>query len=100
MTKNQHQSIVFLMSGGAISWNIKKQTCVVFSTAEAEYIALAIQKSIWLQQLLMDMNENFVDPMAIFEDNQSRTPNIMVEQNILILNSITSGKWLQLIKSN
>ena len=86
---------VFMMSGSAISWNSKKQTCAAFSTAEAEYIALATQELIWFQRLLMDMNKNSVDPMTIFEDNQSRTPNIMVEQNISILNSITSGKWLQ-----
>ena len=62
-----------MVSGAAISWNSKKQTCVALSTAEAEYIALAkvAQESIWLQQLLMDMNENCADPMTIFEDNQS-----------------------------
>ena len=93
---------VFMMSGAAISWNSKKQTCVALSTAVAEYIALAkaAQESIWLQQLLMDTNENCLDPMTIFEDNQSmitmaRTPNIIVKRNISILNSITSEKWLQ-----
>ena len=54
------------MSGAAISWNSKKQTCVALSTAEAEYIALAkaAQESIWLQRLLIDMNKNSVDPMT------------------------------------
>ena len=67
---------VFMMSGAAISWNNMKQTCVTLSTAEAEYIALAkaAQQSIWLQRLLMDMNKNSVDPMTIFEDNQSTIP--------------------------
>ena len=32
---------VFKMSGAAISWNSKKQTCVALSTVEAEYMALA-----------------------------------------------------------
>ena len=56
----------FMMSGAAISWNSKKQTCVALSTAEAEYIALAkaTQESIWLQRLLIDMNKNSVDPMT------------------------------------
>ena len=41
----------------------------------AEYVAWAkeAQESIWLQRLLMDMNENSVDPMTIFEDDQSTT---------------------------
>ena len=62
-----------MMSGATISWNSKKKTCVALSTAETEYISLAkaAQESIWLQRLLMDMNENSVDAMTIFEDNQS-----------------------------
>ena len=62
-----------MMSGAAISWNSKKSTCVALSTAEAEYIALAkvAQELIWLQKILIDLNENSVDPMTIFEDNQS-----------------------------
>ena len=62
-----------MMSGAAISWNSKKQTCVALSTAEAEYIALAkaAQELIRLHQLLIDTNENSVNPMTIFEDNQS-----------------------------
>ena len=64
---------VFMMSGAAVSWNSKKQTCVALSTAEAEYIALskAAQESIWLQRLIMDMNEILSSPIIIFEDNQS-----------------------------
>ena len=62
-----------MMSCSAISWNSKKRTCVALSTAEAEYIASvkAAQELIWLQRLLMDMNKNSVDPMTVFEDNQS-----------------------------
>ena len=62
-----------MMSGAAVSWNSKKQTCVGLSTAEAEYIALAkaAEELIRLHQLLMDMYENSVNPMTIFEDNQS-----------------------------
>ena len=61
------------MSGAAVSWNSKRKTYVALSTAEPEYIALekAAQASIWLQQLPLDINENPVDPMTIFEDNQS-----------------------------
>ena len=42
---------IFMMSGAAISWNSKKQTCVALSTAEAEHITLAkaAQELIWLQ---------------------------------------------------
>jgi len=64
---------VFMMSGAAISWNSKKQSCVALSTAEAEYIALAkaSQESVWLQRLLIDMGEKQKNAIIIHEDNQS-----------------------------
>lgn len=64
---------VFMMSGAAISWNSKKQSCVALSTAEAEYIALskAAQESVWLRRILMDMGEKQSNAIIIHEDNQS-----------------------------
>ena len=49
------------------------QSCVAFSTAEAEYMALAsaTQEAIWLQQLLTDLKSKPNGPMLIFEDNQA-----------------------------
>ena len=48
---------VFQISGAAISWRSKKQSCVALCTAEAEYIALAsaAQEAIWMRQLLTDV---------------------------------------------
>ena len=31
-----------MVSGAPVSWKTKKQTCVMLSTAEAEYIAIAL----------------------------------------------------------
>ena len=61
------------MSGAAITWNSKKQSCVALSTTEAEYIALskASQESIWLQQILIDKGEKQSNVIIIHEDNQS-----------------------------
>ena len=44
---------LFQISGAAVSWRSKKQTCVALSTAEAEYMALAsaAQEAMWLRQL-------------------------------------------------
>ena len=41
---------LFQISGGAVTWRSKKQSCVVLSTAEAEYMALssAAQEAVWL----------------------------------------------------
>ena len=42
---------VFQISGGAITWSSKKQTCVALSTAEAKYVALAsaAQEAVWIR---------------------------------------------------
>ena len=52
-TENPH---LFQVSGGAVSWRSKKQTCVALSTAEAEYVALAsaAQEAMWMRQLIAE----------------------------------------------
>ena len=64
---------LFQICGTAVSWRSKKQTCVALSTAEAEYMALAsaAQEAIWLQHLVGDLGNKPVDPMVLYEDNQS-----------------------------
>jgi len=45
---------VFLFNGGAISWSSKRQTLIILSTTEAEYMAMtqAAKEIIWLRVLL------------------------------------------------
>lgn len=64
---------LFQISGGAVTWKSKKQSCVALSTAEAEYIALssAVQESVWLRQLTSELGSPPKTPTTIFEDNQS-----------------------------
>ena len=64
---------VFQMSGAAITWRSKKQSCVAISTAEAEYMALACaaQEAVWLQQLISDLKNKPAGAIMIYENNQS-----------------------------
>lgn len=64
---------LFQISGGAVTWKSKKQSCVALSTAEAEYVALAsaAQESIWLRKLTAELGSPPKAPTTIFEDNQS-----------------------------
>ena len=50
---------LFQLSGGAVTWKSKKQSCVALSTAEAEYIALssAAQESVWLKHLTTESSQ-------------------------------------------
>ena len=47
---------LYQISGGAVTWRSKKQSCVALSTAEAEYMALssAAQEAVWLRQLTLN----------------------------------------------
>ena len=71
---------LFMMNGAAVSWRSRKQACVALSTAEAEYIALAIttQEATWMRKLLEDLHIQQVEPTVIYEDNQSA---ICIAQN-------------------
>ncbi len=64
---------MFQISGAAVSWRSKKQSCVTLSTAEAEYMALAsaTQEAVWMRKLLTDLQNKTEKPTVIFEDNQS-----------------------------
>ena len=64
---------LFKLSGAAVSWRSRKQTCVSLSTAEAEYMALAAaaQEAVWIQRLLDDLDKASSPPTRIYEDNQA-----------------------------
>ena len=99
---------IFQIGGTAVSWRSKKQSCVALSTAEAEYMALAsaAQESIWLQQLLSDLNNKPTDGMVIYEDNQScismtknpqfhgRAKHVGIKYHF-IREQVEKGTWLQ-----
>ena len=44
----------FLLNNGAISWRSKKQTCIILSTIEAEFVicSTVVQEVIWLRRII------------------------------------------------
>ena len=64
---------IFIFGGSAICWNSKKQQTVALSTAEAEYMALAngVQQSLWIKNLLNELNIGVGQSFLIKEDNQA-----------------------------
>jgi len=48
---------VFMMGGGAISWNCKRQPTIVLSTTKAEYMASmqATKEAIWMTKLVKEL---------------------------------------------
>jgi hypothetical protein len=63
----------FMLGGGAIAWSSRKQSTVVLSSTEAEYIAAthATRLAIWLRQLLDGLQIPQERPMTLYGDNQS-----------------------------
>jgi hypothetical protein len=54
-----------------VHWTSKKQGCVAFSTAEAEYVAASscVQDVVWLRGVLFALNFQHTGSAVIFEDN-------------------------------
>ena len=65
---------VILLANCPISWYSRKQTCVAFSTVEAEYISMCnvTREVMWLKQLLSELGMlRFIDTPCIVKcDNQ------------------------------
>lgn len=62
-----------LLAGGAVIWRSKKNKLVTLSSAESEFCALteAIQSTLWLVELLEELDIKLPMPVVVHEDNQS-----------------------------
>jgi hypothetical protein len=64
---------VFMIRGGAISWNNKQQPTIALSTTEAKYMAntQARKEAIWITKLMMDLGYMEEKKMMVIRcDNQ------------------------------
>ena len=65
----------FLLSGGAISWSSKKQSCITMSTMEAEFVACSyvVQDGIWLRRFLghLDVVTFSIETVTIYCDSMA-----------------------------
>ena len=58
---------IFTIDGGAVSWSSKKQSVVVLSTTEAEYIAAAhaMKEALWLRTFITEITRPLTCPVTI-----------------------------------
>lgn len=71
-SRKSYTGYVFLLAGGAFSWESKKQPTVALSSTEAEYMALssATKEAIYLQKLLGEIQLHCPEKIIINGDNQ------------------------------
>ncbi|MCO5561605.1 hypothetical protein L7F22_015226 [Adiantum nelumboides] len=72
-TRHSTSGFVFVLAGGAISWQSREQSTVALSSTEEEYVAaaMAAKESIWLQRLLEELQIFKPLPITLYLDNQS-----------------------------
>lgn len=72
-SRRSTSGVLLQFAGGPILFKSKKQSTVALSSAEAEYIALAlaIQEVLWTRHLLSEMGSKNDAPVTIFVDNKS-----------------------------
>jgi hypothetical protein len=73
--KNDRRSFTgyaFLLSGAAVSWASRKQTCVATSSTESEYMAVsdAAKEAIWWRSFLSSLGYDTTAATCIWSDNQ------------------------------
>jgi hypothetical protein len=63
----------FTLGSGVFSWCSKKQEVIAQSTAEAEYIAVvaAVNQTLWIRKLMIDLHMEQIECTQIFVDNQA-----------------------------
>ena len=63
---------LFLVAGGAVSWQAQRQKSVALSSVEAEYMAAcqAAKEAVWLRALLMGLGLSNSTPTIIKSDSQ------------------------------
>lgn len=72
-TRKSSSGVLVCMAGGPVIFKSKMQRTVALSSAEAEYMAMAMcaQEVLWARSLLKEMGHQQTNPTTICEDNQS-----------------------------
>lgn len=71
--RKSRSGFCFIFAGGPISRESKKQSLIVLSSAETEYIAVneAVKESFSIQHILEELGFSIQHPIKIMVDNQS-----------------------------
>ncbi|TYK04832.1 gag/pol protein [Cucumis melo var. makuwa] len=77
--RNFTSGSLFTLNGGAVVWRSIKQSCIVGSTMEAEYVAAceAAKEAVWLKKFLTNLEVvlNMHLPITLYCDNSGAVAN-------------------------
>ena len=90
---------MFTLNGGAVTWRSSKQSTIVDSTTESEYIAVneAVKETMWMRKFIGDLGvvPSIHDPVEIFCDNDSITITMFVR--LLLIRTLPLAGSIRLI---
>jgi len=106
--RKSYSGYVIFVGACLVIWKCKKQSAVALSTAEAEYMALALAATevVWIRNLLGEIGFPQTQPTTIFCDNHAAihmANNDVVgpkSKHIAIKNITLSSNTLQMVKLN
>lgn len=69
--RRSYTGYVFIVAGGAVTWESRKQRTVALSSTEAEYmgIAEAVKEVIYLRRFLIELGSDDLAAATLFSDN-------------------------------
>ena len=70
--RRSYTGYLFVLAGGAVSWQAKKQQTVALSTMEAEYMAAtqAVQEALWWRSFLMELGMKVSGETILLSDSK------------------------------
>lgn len=71
--RRSYTGFVFILGGGAVAWESRKQRTVALSSAEAEYMALTegTKEGLFLRSVLNEICQSKMGSIPIYSDSQS-----------------------------
>ena len=82
-TRRSTEGAIFLVAGGPVSWESKRQDTVALSTVEAEYMVFSCTatQALWISKYFSEVGLPVPKPITVFADNTRAISNSLYNKN-------------------
>jgi len=82
-TRRSTEGNIFMVAGGPVSWECKRQDTVALSIVEAKFMAFskATTQALWLSKYFDEVGLSINKPLTIYADNNSSIANSLNDKN-------------------